>query len=351
MNNTTLIDKLAEQRSLQHHEWVQLWSSYTAPDRIYAGALARQIAQAHFGKKIFIRGIVEFSNRCGNDCFYCGIRKSNTRVERYTMSDEAVLECCRAGYRNGICTFVLQSGEAVALDMERMICLIKRIKSEFPDCAVTLSLGELSFEEYSALRDAGADRYLLRHETANAMHYRRMHPPVMSLDNRLKCLENLHKLGFQTGCGIMLGSPFQTAEALADDMIFMEKFKPEMIGVGPFIPHVDTPFGKYPAGSVEDTLFMLSLCRIMLPQVLLPATTALGTLVPGGREQGVLAGANVIMPNLTPQDVQKNYNLYNNKIHTDQDVSRAVKLLETSLQNIGYAIAVGRGDFSGGKIC
>jgi len=340
----SLIDKLAVQKSLQHDEWVELWSRYSGADRIYAAELARSIAETQFGRNIFIRGIVEFSNHCGNDCFYCGIRKSNQLVQRYSMSDEAILDCCRAGFNNGIRTFVLQSGEAMSFDLARMTGLIKLIKQTFAGCAVTLSLGELSFEEYSALREAGADRYLLRHETANAQHYKRLHPPTMSLSNRLSCLDTLHQLGFQTGCGIMLGSPFQTAETLADDMIFMEKFAPEMIGVGPFIPHCDTPFRNFAAGSVKDTLFMLSLCRIMLPEVLLPATTALGTLQADGREQGILAGANVIMPNLTPQDVQKNYNLYNNKIHADKNIADAIEDLQKMLSRIGYTIKVDRGD-------
>ena len=347
MENMRLIDKLAAQKTLQHCQWVQLWSSYSSSDRIYAGNIAREISEERFGKKVFIRGIVEFSNHCGNDCFYCGIRKSNKQITRYTMSDEAILECCRNGYKNNIRTFVLQSGESVEFDLMHITGLIKSIKSEFPDCAVTLSLGELSFEQYSALREAGADRYLLRHETANAEHYRKMHPPAMSLANRLECLQNLHKLGFQTGCGIMLGSPFQSPQSLADDMIFMQEFHPEMIGVGPFIPHCDTPFKDFSAGSVEDTLFMLSLCRIMLPNVLLPATTALATLQKGGRIQGVLAGANVIMPNLTPEDVQQNYNLYNNKLRSDQDIAGAVRLLQEDLASVGYTIAVERGDYAG----
>ncbi len=349
MKIQSLIGKLAEEKTLQHGEWVELWSNYTAADRIYAGKIARKITDEIFGRKVFLRGIVEFSNLCGNDCFYCGIRKSNTLVKRYNMSDEAILNCCSNGYKNGIRTFVLQSGEAANFDLERITALVRRIKKEFADCAVTLSLGELSFAEYAALREAGADRYLLRHETANAEHYRRMHPPSMSLQKRIECLKNLHKLNFQTGCGIMLGSPFQTAQSLADDMIFMSGFKPEMIGVGPFIPHCDTPFKAFPAGSLEDTLFMLSLCRIMLPQVLLPATTALGTLQADGRIQGILAGANVIMPNLTPEDVQQNYNLYNNKLHTDQGIARAVELLRQDLAAVNCTIAVDRGDYAGDK--
>ncbi len=344
------IDKLNAEKHLEHAEWVTLLSSWNEADRNYAAGLARSIVQSVYGKKIFIRGIVEFSNFCGNDCFYCGIRKSNCKVERYNLSNEVILKCCEDGFNNNIRTFVLQSGEAVALDLERLCNLIAEIKKCWPDCAVTLSLGELSFDEYKALRTAGADRYLLRHETANEDHYRKMHPPYMSLSNRLNCLQQLKNLDYQVGCGIMSGAPFQSAETLADDMIFMEKFQPQMVGIGPFIPHSDTPFGRYPAGTLGETLMLLSLCRIMLPQVLLPATTALGTLQEDGRIQGILAGANVFMPNLTPDAVQNNYNLYNNKIHTDSSVEKMLLQLKEQLTSIGYSIAVTRGDY-GEKIC
>ena len=344
------IDKLNAEKHLEHAEWVTLFSSFREDDRNYAAGLARSIVQSIYGKKIFIRGIVEFSNCCGNDCFYCGIRKSNTKVERYNLSNEVILKCCEDGFNNGIRTFVLQSGEAVQLDVKRLGNLIAAIKKNWPDCAVTLSLGELTAEEYKALRNAGADRYLLRHESANEAHYRKMHPPYMSLSNRLNCLQELKMLDYQVGCGIMTGAPFQSAETLADDMIFMEKFQPQMVGIGPFIPHCDTPFGRYPAGALEDTLMLLSLCRIMLPQVLLPATTALGTLQPNGRILGILAGANVVMPNLTPATVQNNYNLYNNKLHTDSGVEKMLLQLKEQLTSIGYSIAVTRGDY-GEKIC
>ncbi|MBE6369397.1 MAG: [FeFe] hydrogenase H-cluster radical SAM maturase HydE [Lentisphaerae bacterium] len=345
MDCRSLIGKLEAQRSLTRAEWSFLWSSYAAADRIYAAERAHRISCNIFGKKIYIRGIVEFSNCCKNDCFYCGIRKSNRLVARYNLSDEVIVECCRSGWENNIRTFVLQSGEVGSKAVEHICQLVQKLKKTFPGCAVTLSIGELSSSEYSALRQAGADRYLLRHESADEKHYSKLHPAYMKLKNRLECLENLHRIGFQTGCGVMLGSPFQNADTLAEDMVFMQNFKPEMIGVGPFIPHKDTPFKDHPAGTLEDTLFMISLCRIMHPEVLLPATTALGTLQQDGRLLGVLAGANVIMPNLTPQSVQENYNLYNNKLHTDSAVSVAIAQLQSSLASIGYSIAVGRGDF------
>ena len=345
MNCRDLIDKLELEKSLAYDEWVTLLSFYSGADRLYAAGKAGIIAQKHYGKKVFIRGIVEFSNICNNDCFYCGIRKSNTLVTRYNMSDELIVECCRCGWRNNIKTFVLQSGEAVKFNIQRIVGLVQKLKSEFPGCAVTLSLGELSFEDYKLLREAGADRYLLRHETADETHYRKLHPGSMSLSNRMDCLRNLKKLGFQTGCGIMTGSPYQTPETLAKDMLFMHDLQPEMVGIGPFIPHKDTPFAACSAGTAEQTLMLLSLCRIMLERVLLPATTALGSLLPGGRIMGILAGANVIMPNLTPADVQKNYLLYNDKLSADKPVADAVRSLNEELNTIGYEFDFCRGDF------
>ena len=352
MDCRSLINKLAVEKSLRRDEWIALWSSYSPEDRTYAAELARNIANKYFGNNIYIRGIVEFSNYCSNDCFYCGIRKSNRKVQRYTLDNEVILECCAQGYNNNIRTFVLQSGERAGFDLERICALIGRIKERFPESAVTLSLGELSKNEYALLRQAGSDRYLLRHESANETHYRKMHPPYMSLANRKECLYTLKELGYQVGCGIMTGSPFQSSETLADDMLFMKELQPEMVGIGPFIPHNDTPFGKYPGGTVEKTLMALSLCRIMLENVLLPATTALGALQNDGREQGILAGANVIMPNLTPADVQKNYLLYNNKKRADAlPVKEMVEDWQKRLSAIGYNIYTGRGDFGENILC
>ena len=342
-----LIEKLDMEKALKPAEWVTLLSTYTGADRLFAAEKARAIAQKHYGRKVFIRGIVEFSNICGNDCFYCGIRKSNKLVTRYSMSDEEILECCRIGWQNNIKTFVLQSGEAVKLNSARIGNLIGQLKEQFPGCAVTLSLGELSFEEYKFLYEAGADRYLLRHETANEVHYRKLHPESMSLSNRMECLRNLKKIGYQTGCGIMAGSPFQTVETLAEDMIFMKDLQPEMVGIGPFIPHKNTPFAKFSAGTLESTLMTVSLCRIMLEKALLPSTTALGALQSNGRELGILAGANVIMPNLTPPDAQDNYILYENKKRADVPVIQAVAELKNKLDAIGYTLHTGRGDFGG----
>lgn len=339
-----LIDKLNRDKHLEKEEWVTLLSGYTDDDRAYAAGIAREISNSRFGNKIFIRGIVEFSNVCKNDCYYCGIRRSNTNVQRYRLTPDEILDCCDEGYELGFRTFVLQSGEDKSYTNDTLCDIVRRIKMAHPDCAVTLSLGELTYDEYKALREAGADRYLLRHETADKAHYEKLHPAEMSWDNRMECLKYLKELGYQTGAGIMVGSPYQTMECIAEDMLFFESFKPEMIGIGPFLPHKDTPFRDEPKGSYELTLFLLSLCRILLPDVLLPATTALGTIRPNGREEGVKAGANVIMPNLSPTAVRKKYMLYDNKICTGDESAQCRGCLEMRMKSIGYEVAVSRGD-------
>lgn len=339
-----LIDKLNKEKHLEKDEWVRVLSEFTDDDRAYAADIAREISTSRFGNKIFIRGIVEFSNVCKNDCYYCGIRRSNTNVQRYRLTADEILDCCDEGYELGFRTFVLQSGEDKSYTNDVLCDIVRRIKAAHPDCAVTLSLGELTYDEYKALREAGADRYLLRHETADKAHYEKLHPAEMSWDNRMECLKYLKELGYQTGAGIMVGSPYQTMECIAEDMLFFESFKPEMIGIGPFLPHKDTPFRDEPKGSYELTLFLLSLCRILLPDVLLPATTALGTIRPNGREEGVKAGANVIMPNLSPTAVRKKYMLYDNKICTGDESAQCRGCLEMRMKTIGYEVAVSRGD-------
>ena len=345
MKNKELIEKLKKDHSLSLEEWEWLLSTYTKEDYTYAINLAREIAVNVFGKKIYFRGIIEFSNFCKCDCYYCGIRKSNKCAQRYRLELDDILECCKEGYENGFRTFVLQGGEDGWFSDERMCEILKAMKEKYPDCAVTLSLGERSFESYKLLKEAGADRYLLRHETADETHYSELHPKTQTLENRLQCLKDLKTLGYQTGCGIMVGTPGQTAKVLATDMKFMEEFQPEMIGVGPFLPHKDTPFKNADKGSVELTLFILALCRIMLPKVLLPATTALGTLEADGRKQGVLAGCNVIMPNLSPISVRKKYMLYDEKAGTDITAKEGIALLSQQMEEIGYQVVVGRGDF------
>jgi biotin synthase len=346
VNNQERINLLNNEKSLPHEEWVSLLSGWDDSDRKYAAAIARKITQQRFGKVIYIRGIIEFSNFCRNDCLYCGIRHSNHNAERYRLTKEEILECCNAGYRLGLRTFVLQSGEDTYFTAKRTADIVFAIKKVHPDCAVTLSIGELSHKSYQILFDAGTDRYLLRHETADESHYRRLHPPQLSWSNRIRCLYDLKEIGFQTGCGFMVGSPYQTSECFAKDMEFIYKFKPHMIGIGPFIPHKDTPFVSKPAGTLEMTLFLLSLCRIMHPNVLLPATTALGTINPHGREMGVLAGANVIMPNISPKEVQNKYLLYNNKNSADPKANVIRSELQKRMESIGYSIMITRGDYA-----
>ena len=345
MTNQELIRKLNKEHSLKMTEWEQLLSAYTKEDLAYARKLAQEIAVSVFGRKIYFRGIIEFTNFCKCDCYYCGIRKSNKACQRYRLELTDILECCKEGYENGFRTFVLQGGEDGWFNDERMCEIVRVMKEKYPDCAVTLSLGERSFESYRVLKEAGADRYLLRHETADAVHFGQLHPEAQTLDSRMQCLKDLKSIGYQTGCGIMVGTPGQTPQVIARDMKFMEEFQPEMIGVGPFLPHKDTPFKDEEKGSVELTLFILALCRIMLPQVLLPATTALGTAETDGRKQGVLAGCNVIMPNLSPNSVRKKYMLYDEKAGTDITAAEGIALLKQQMEEIGYEIVVGRGDF------
>lgn len=342
-----LLRKLEEERGLSRAEWETLIAGNTEEIRAQAARRARAAADERFGKKVYYRGIVEFTNHCRNDCYYCGIRRSNADLRRYRLTEEEILSCCREGHSLGVRTFVLQGGEDPHFTDERLLELMGAVRREFPDCAVTLSLGERSRESYQRLYDAGANRYLLRHETANEAHYGKLHPPEQSFRNRMECLRILREIGYQTGCGMMVGSPYQTVGTLAEDMLFMQEFRPEMIGMGPFLPHHATPFRDEPAGSGELTLYLLSLCRLMLPDVLLPATTALETLMPRGHEMGVLAGCNVIMPNLSPASDKKEYLLYDNK-PTDSTAAQSIRALREKLAGIGYELTVGRGDYRRG---
>lgn len=340
-----LIEKLEKESILSVEEFCWLLENYTEDIREYASEKARKTAYEYFGNKIYVRGLIEFTNICKNDCKYCGIRKSNLEVERYRLTKEDILECCKQGFELGFRTFVLQGGEDIAYKDEDIADIVADIKGKYPKCAITLSIGEKSKESYEKYFQAGADRYLLRHETAAEEHYKKLHPENMSLDNRKRCLKDLKEIGYQTGCGIMVGSPYQTVENLAEDMIYMHKLHPEMIGIGPFIPHKDTPFAKEERGSLELTLFLLSLIRIMEKNVLLPATTALGTIHPKGREMGILAGANVLMPNLSPVKVRKQYSLYDNKICTGEEAAECKGCLEKRIKAIGYEIVTDRGDY------
>lgn len=342
--NYLLIDKLEEEHSLSLEEYKQLLDERTPQLAEYTAKKAVAARQAVYGNDVYVRGLIEVSNICKNDCLYCGIRHSNKNCSRYRLSEEEILSCCEEGYALGFRTFVMQGGEDPFFT-DRLLCdLIGKIKKQYPDCAVTLSLGERNKESYQSLFAAGADRYLLRHETADPKLYRKLHPEAMSFENRMQCLKNLKEIGYQTGCGFMVGAPYQTNSSLAADLKFVEQFRPAMCGIGPFIPHGATPFAEFSAGTLEVTLFLLSLLRLMDPGLLLPATTALGTIDPTGREKGILAGANVVMPNLSPVSVRKKYELYDNKICTGEESAQCKSCLSRRMESIGYKIVTARGD-------
>lgn len=341
------VDQLERTEMLAQQEWTELLTDFDEEIRMYAANKAQGIARAFFGSRVYIRGLIEFTNYCKNDCYYCGIRRSNGKVQRYRLTRDDILACCREGWRLGFRTFVLQGGEDGSYRDEWYERLLRDIKEEYPECAITLSLGERSRESYQRLYDAGADRYLLRHETANGEHYAKLHPAGLSLSHRKECLYQLKEIGYQVGCGFMVGSPHQTPQTLAEDMQFIHQLKPHMVGIGPFIPARNTPFEEEKAGSLELTLFLLSLLRIMEKRILLPATTALGTIHPRGREMGLEAGANVVMPNLSPVSVRKKYALYDQKICTGEEAAECMECLDRRIRSIGYRIAVARGDYPG----
>ena len=340
MNN--LINKLYNEHNLSDDELIQIIETNELDNELHISA--DKIRREIYGDKVFIRGLIEFSNYCKNNCYYCGIRRDNKKAVRYRLSKEQILNCCKEGYSLGFRTFVLQSGEDPYYNDDLMIDIVSSIRHNHPDCAITLSLGEKTKESYKAFFDVGANRYLLRHETASPEHYRKLHPESMSLENRKQCLFNLKEIGYQVGSGFMVGSPFQTTKNLIEDLRFLQKLKPDMIGIGPYITHEETPFSNQKSGSVELTLRLLSILRLMFPYVLLPATTALGTLHKQGRELGLKAGANVLRPNLSPVNVRKFYDIYDNKICTGEEAAQCRGCLERRVSAAGYRIVVDRGD-------
>lgn len=340
-----LIDFIKHGKHIGKAGYIDLLTGLSSNQYDFLRETARETADSVYGRKVYVRGLIEISNHCKNNCLYCGIRHSNKSIDRYRLSKDEILECCRKGSESGFRTFVLQGGEDPGQSDEWIAGLVKDIKSEFPDHAVTLSVGEKDFEAYKMFRKAGADRYLLRHETANAAHYSALHPKNMTLENRIGCLKTLKSLGFQTGAGIMVDSPYQTTECLADDMMLFEELEPEMIGIGPFIPADDTPFSGYPAGSIDLTLLLISILRIRFPKVLLPATTALASMEEDGRIKGLMAGANVIMPNLSPMGVRNKYALYRNKLSSGNEAAEQIARLEETLSKAGFTIDFSRGDY------
>lgn len=341
-----LIDKLIETKRLDKSEWIHVLE-HAGECLSFIFENACMIRNGIYGKNVFIRGLIEFTNYCKNDCFYCGIRCSNKNAIRYRLSPEDILSCCDTGYGLGFRTFVLQGGEDLYFSDDKMCHIISDIKGRYPDCAVTLSVGERTKSTYQRFYDAGADRYLLRHETATESHYRKLHPKHLSFKNRIRCLNDLKEIGFQVGCGMMVGSPYQTIEHLAEDMMFLQDFQPHMVGIGPFISHKDTPFRDKSNGSGETTILLVALTRLLLPNALIPATTALGTLDACGREKAILAGANVIMPNLSPLDAREKYSLYDGKCSAINETAESLKQLKQQMKQIGYKIVTARGDYDG----
>lgn len=339
-----LAEKLGKNHSLELEEYEELIKGQSPEFAAFLAKKADKVRREIYGDEVFVRGLIEISSYCKNNCYYCGLRCENAKAQRYRLTPDEIILCAKEGYELGFRTFVLQGGEDPWFTDERLCEIIKKIKTAYPDCAITLSLGERSFNSYLTLYNAGADRYLLRHETADSTHYGKLHPPGLSFDNRMRCLNDLKKIGFATGCGFMVGSPGQTAKTLAKDLKFVETFRPQMCGIGPFIPHHATPFAECRQGSVEQTCYLISILRLISPNLLLPATTALGTLDPRGREKGIMAGANVVMPNLSPVGVRKKYELYNGKICTGEESAQCKDCLDRRMKSIGYRVVVSRGD-------
>ena len=341
---TLLIDKLAQEHNLTDQELLELITTDAPEANQLLAAKADALRQQYYGKKVYIRGLIEFTNYCKNNCYYCGIRAGNKEAQRYRLTKEQILDCCAEGYKLGFRTFVLQGGEDPYYTDERICHIVAAIRAQHPDCAITLSIGEKERASYQAYFDAGANRYLLRHETADAEHYAKLHPASMSLANRKRCLFDLKEIGYQVGSGFMVGSPFQTPENLLADLRFLQELMPDMIGIGPYITHEQTPFAQQKSGTAEQTLRLLSVLRLMFPYALLPSTTALGTIHPQGRELGLKAGGNVVMPNLSPVNVRKLYELYENKICTGEEAAQCRSCLEARVRMAGYEIVTDRGD-------
>lgn len=337
-----LINKLKAGEKLTKEELIALMDAKDCAD--YLRESAFEVRKRVFGNKVYLRGLIEISSICKNDCIYCGIRASNPNAVRCRMNADEILSAAEVGKKLGFSTYVLQGGEDLYYTDTVLCDIIDKIKTLSPDAAITLSLGERSYESYKALKNAGADRYLLRHETANAVHYGKLHPAEMSLDTRKECLYNLKELGYQVGSGFMVGSPYQTTAELAEDILFLEELMPDMIGIGPFIPHKDTPFAEFEAGSVELTLRLISILRLRFPEALLPSTTALATLSPDGRERGLLCGANVVMPNLSPESVRESYKIYDNKLSVGAESAEGIRNLKDRIESVGLTVDMSRGD-------
>ena len=338
-----IVDRIHDSKNITKDE-LEILLSLNEEEAEYLTAKAREVRESVYGKDVYIRGLIEFTNYCKNDCFYCGIRRSNKNADRYRLSLEDIMNCCETGYELGFRTFVFQGGEDAYYNEDRVCEVVKTIRDKYPDCAITLSIGEWPKESYEKFYKAGANRYLLRHETADSCHYAKLHPEEMSFDNRIQCLKDLKEIGFQVGCGFMVGSPYQSVDTLYKDLQWIREFQPHMVGIGPFISQKDTPFADKESGTLEMTLRLLSIIRLIHPRVLLPSTTALGTIHPLGREKGILAGGNVVMPNLSPTNVREKYALYDNKICTGDEAAECRYCMQGRMESIGYHVVTDRGD-------
>lgn len=341
---TELVEKLYETGDLSDDELRALIETDSEEAAELLRSRADEVRQRYYGRKVFLRGLIEVSSYCKNDCLYCGIRRSNKDADRYRLTREQIMLCAENGYDLGFRTFVMQGGEDSLFTDDFLCGVIAELRDKYPDCAITLSLGERSFDSYKRLKAAGADRYLLRHEAADPELYSSLHPEEMSLADRKQCLFDLKSLGYQVGAGFMVGAPMQTTDHLIADLRFLQELKPHMIGIGPFVPHHNTPFADEKGGTLELTLRLLGILRLMFPKVLLPATTALGTISPIGRELGLKTGCNVVMPNLSPVDVRKKYDLYDNKICTGEEAAECRGCLQRRIESAGYEVAAERGD-------
>ncbi len=337
-----LVEELTNKQNLNDNDLKYLLETDIYDEELYKAA--DTVRRENYGDSVYIRGLIEFTNYCKNDCYYCGIRKSNDNSDRYRLSREDILKCCENGYALDYRTFVLQGGEDPYYNDDLICDIVSGIHMLYPDCAITLSIGEKSYESYKRYFDAGAKRFLLRHETADNEHYAKLHPESMSLDNRKRCLFDLKNIGYQVGSGFMVGSPYQTTENLIADLRFLQELMPDMIGIGPYINHKDTPFASEKNGTLELTLRFVSILRLMFPYALIPATTALGTISPNGRELGLKCGANVVMPNLSPVETRKKYDLYENKICTGEEAAECRGCLERRVEFAGYRIVTNIGD-------
>ncbi len=340
-----LIDELSERGSLLREQYLFILKNITKDEIGYLFDKGYQKKQNTYGNKVYLRGLIEISNYCKMGCKYCGINYKQDEIERYRLTIEEILACCEEGYNLGYRTFVIQSGEDAYYTDDRLKSLLQSIKTKFDDVRITLSLGERSRDSFQKLYDYGADRYLLRHETASRKLYEHLHPSFMSFDNRRMCLDDLKDIGYQVGGGFMVGSPTQTNEDLVEDLIYLKELDPHMVGIGPYLCHSDTELAGNASGTLDETLVMVSMVRLILPKALLPATTALGSLHPIGREKALKVGANVMMPNISPTNNRSKYEIYQNKICTADTSDKCRNCIEARIVGVGHEIDLGVGDY------